>query len=95
MNPKYYVTPEQLAKVVAFLNSNYVGGSVKETQEDTFMGPIKIPEIPGKAVVSIYLECGEVINAGLVLDLLSKGYPEQQVAATLRASVTATPVRSK
>lgn len=85
MNPKYYVDDTELKRVTDFLNANGIGGGVKFTHPLEWVGPFKIPAIPGKTPAQIVLDSGAELNAGLVLDLLSKGYPEWFVASTLRA----------
>lgn len=89
MNPKYYVTPEEAQKVIDFLNKNQVGGGVKGLAGNDFIGPFRVPEVAGKAMVGIVFNSGVEMNAGLTLDLLSKGYSEAYVASMLKAMADA------
>jgi hypothetical protein len=87
MNPKYYVTPEEAQRVIDFLNKNSVGGGVRgsDRQERSFLGPFAVPEVAGKIMLLLELQSGAVMNAGLTLDLMSKGYPDWLVASMLQA----------
>lgn len=91
MNPKYYVTPEEAKKVIDFLNQNQIGGGVKGVAGNDFVGPFRVPEVPGKEMLGIVLNSGVEMNAGLTLDLMSKGYAEQWVATMLQAMAAPAP----
>lgn len=84
MNPKYYVTPTEMQKVADFLIKHQVGGGLKGIVLPNFVGPVAVPQVAGKDLVYVEFENGAQMNAGLVLDLMSKGYQEWFVAATLR-----------
>jgi hypothetical protein len=94
MNPKYYVTPEELKEVVEFLNDPkfMIGGGVKAVVGNLFAGPFSVPEVPGKAMLGVMLNSGVEMNAGLTYDLLHKGYDIQWVAQMLRAMATPSPL---
>lgn len=91
MNPKYYVTPEEAQRVIDFLNKNQIGGGVKGLAGNNFVGPFVVPTVVGKEMVGIVLNSGVEMNAGLTLDLLSKGYSEEWVAKMLQAMATPEP----
>lgn len=92
MNPKYYVTPEEAKRVTDFLNKHAIGGGVAGGEPNVFVGPLSVPEVPGKEMLNLILSNGAKVNAGLVLDMMGKGYAEWLTAATLRASVQSPPV---
>lgn len=85
MNPKYYVSPEECQKVVDFLNKNQIGGGVVDMVLPDYRGPFRVPDVPGKQMLGLVLSNGVEMNAGLTLDLLSKGYAEWLVISMLRA----------
>jgi hypothetical protein len=85
MNPKYYVTAEECEKVRLFLNKHGIGGGVVGGSENTFLGPFVVPQVEGKLMFNLRLANGCEMNAGLTLDLMSKGYAEDWVATMLQA----------
>jgi hypothetical protein len=85
MNSKYYVTPEEAQKVIDFLNKHRIGGGWKSCTLPNFVGPFRVPEVAGKAMVGLVLQNGCEMNAGLTLDLMTKGYAEWFVASMLQA----------
>jgi hypothetical protein len=85
MNPKYYVSPDELQKVIAFLNKHSVGGGVKDVVPNLFVGPFSVPVVEGKDMLGVMLNCGVEMNAGLTLDLMNKGYTEQWTVMMLQA----------
>ena len=85
MNPKYYVTPEEAQKVIDFLNKHNIGGGVATSGLNEFVGPFQVPPVAGKQMLNLALGSGAVMNAGLTLDLMSKGYPDWLVAGMLQA----------
>lgn len=91
MNQKYYVTPEEAQRVIDFLNKHQVGGGVKGLAGNDFVGPFRVPTVAGKEMVGIVLNSGAEMNAGLTLDLLSKGYSEEWVAKMLQSMAVPEP----
>jgi hypothetical protein len=83
MNPKYYVSPEECQKVIDFLNKNAIGGGVAGSSLNEFVGPFFVPVVAGKLMLNLQLKSGVEMNAGLTLDLMSKGYAEWLVVAML------------
>lgn len=87
MNPVYYTTPEELAQARDFLDRWAIGGGVTGVTLPDFRGPFRVPDVPGKAMHGLKLQCGEEVNAGLVLDLVKK-YPEWYASQMIQAGVT-------
>jgi hypothetical protein len=91
MNPKYYVTPEEVKRVIDFLNEHSIGGGWKSSTQPNFVGPFQVPPVEGKWMIGLVLKNGCEMNAGLTLDLMTKGYPEWLVASMLQAMATPEP----
>jgi len=83
MNPKYYVSPEEAQKAIDFLNKHAIGGGVAGSALNEFVGPVSVPQVPGKLMLNLQLKSGAEMNAGLTLDLMGKGYAEWLVVAML------------
>lgn len=93
MNPLYYVTPEEAQKVIDFLNKHGIGGGWKSCTLPNFVGPFIVPSVAGKLMIGLVLQNGCEMNAGLTLDLMSKGYQEWFVASMLQAMAKPEPER--
>lgn len=91
MNPKYYVSPDELQKVIWFVNKHQIGGGVKGVAPNIFVGPFVVPPVEGKEMLGVVLNNGVEMNAGLMLDLMGKGYAEQWVVYMLQAMATPAP----
>jgi hypothetical protein len=91
MNLKYYVTPEEAEKVIAFLNKYKIGEGVKGGLLNEWVGPFSVPVVAGKQMLLIRLNNNAKLNAGLVLDMMGKGYPEFLVADILKAGARPEP----
>jgi hypothetical protein len=91
MNPKYYVSPEEAQKVIDFLNKYKIGEGVKSTLLNEFIGPFSVPQVTGKLMLLVRLNNNCKLNAGLVLDMMGKGYPESMVADVIRAGARPEP----
>lgn len=83
MNPTYYTTPEEVAKVVDYLNQNGIGGGVDHVYLLAFIGPFSVPPMEGKQVHQVVLANGTDMNAGLTLDLIQKYGPNSWLTKSM------------
>ena len=84
MNPLYYTTPDELKRVVAFIDGQNIGQGVERIVIIQYhAGPFRVPQVEGKDMSEVVLKDERQLNAGLVLDLLNK-YDGNFVARMLR-----------